>query len=834
MRGRQAPRTAFGPRADVLQCLSVSKTQIRGPQKQGSHVLDTEIARLVVDSYSRNTTEDAKRDGQAAAAAILPLRRRLWALAERLVPERLAAALRARGEPGDPTGRDGVRELRLAVADWLDPPPACRWCRRPMRPGEEARECETAGRRMGRPARPERKSSEVVIDEDGGRHVQEQVVRAARRAWTPRSVECRPSKVRRAAGAVERCGTLALYSAGAVDLVTMAAALRTKVGQATGYDVAADRDLRALLAACAPEAPRDVARPELWADDGAWRLHAAVVDADTRARRPGVPAPVLAALAPVMAARDRNLRTNGRTGIAVQLRYHSPRDGVTRADLTQGAMIGLDRGSLDYDASQARFTTYAAAWSRQGCGEAWSRRDLVGVPPWILDLRRAICERLHLNGPGSARDLLAAVKDLSATAGAASAALASHHLRCVNVNLDETALTKAPVADGELDLALIVPPSDKAVRSKDPGHTGNRDGVVVVGGGELVGALHGFEGTPCERTRQDSLSLFTSLIYAQARALVGLLAVAEVTDLVPGSRPARRIRRRLLAGRELDALVREAVRIAMPPPGPSPLRRLMRSALGSRPRPPWRSKGRAAQAPVREDPEAARERIAAWVAVLLGLKASGSGLLAALRHGAPVFVGVGSGGDDDEDAQGTDGAGGAERAAAVLAAPDDFAEAEDEQEDAARWGRALSALAVLRASGDGDVRGPEMAEVVRRHHGLDSIAEGTQGAGGESFQSIGETGLACSGRRLAKESVRKIYGRALDVLRRMAAGEAADLGESVEDEPDAPVTAASPAAVSSALATFNHRRAVVQPPSAPAVRDPAWESFREAADGIAW
>ena len=64
----------------------MSKTQIRGPQKQGAHILDTEVARMVVDSYSRNTTEEAKRDGQAAAAAILPLRRHLWALAERLVP----------------------------------------------------------------------------------------------------------------------------------------------------------------------------------------------------------------------------------------------------------------------------------------------------------------------------------------------------------------------------------------------------------------------------------------------------------------------------------------------------------------------------------------------------------------------------------------------------------------------------------------------------------------------------------------------------------------------------------------------------------------------------
>jgi hypothetical protein len=716
----------------------VSKTQIRGPQKQGSHVLDTEIARLVVDSYSRPTTEEAKRDGQAAAAAILPLRRRLWALAERLVPERLAAALRARSAHGDPTGRDGVRELRLAVADWLDPPPACRWCRRPMRLDEEARACEAAGRRRGRPARPERKSSEVVIGEDGGRHVQEQVVSAARRAWTPRAVECRPSKSRRAAGAVERCGTLALYPAGSVDLATMAAAIRTKVGVATGYDVAADRDLRALLAACAPAPPRPVDRPEAWADESAWSIHDAVAEADARAARPGVPAPVLEALAPIMRARDRNVRTNGRTGIAVQLRFHAPRDGVTRADLTQGAVIGLDRGSLDYDETKARYTTYVAAWARQGSGDAWARRDLVGVPPWVLDLRRSVCERLHLHGPGSARDLLAAVEAMAERPG--------------------------------LESAL---------------------------------------------------------------ALIGLLAVAEAVDVVPGSRTARKVRRSLVSGLDVGALVVEALAAAMPPPGPSPLRRLMRSAMRSRPRPPWRSKSRTPAKPAQPaGPEAARERLAAWAAGLLELRCSGSALLTALRHGAPVFIGVGSGGDDDEDAQGTDGAGGAERAAAVLAAPDDFAEAEDEQEDADRWGRALAALAALRASGDGDMRGPEMAEVVRRHHGLDSIAEGTQGAGGESFQSIGESGLACSGRTLAKESVRKIYGRAIDCLRRMAAGEAPDLGEVVRDEVSAPAAMTDRAA--SALATFNARRAVVQATVATAQRDEAWDAFRESVDAVMW
>lgn len=185
-----------------------------------------------------------------------------------------------------------------------------------------------------------------------------------------------------------------------------------------------------------------------------------------------------------------------------------------------------------------------------------------------------------------------------------------------------------------------------------------------------------------------------------------------------------------------------------------------------------------------ESPERARERVAAWVAsVGLGLeKISGAGLLSALRHGCPVFVPVGTG---DEDGDGVtqggagDGGGGAERAAHVLAAPDDHAQAEDEQEDAERWARALEALAALRAA-DGPVEaggagavslsGREAAEVVRRHHGLDGAREDQRGGGtggGESFQAIADSGLASTGRRPCKEVVRRIYNRAIEALRRM-------------------------------------------------------------------
>jgi len=796
----------------------VSKTQIRGPQRQGAHELDTPVAAMVVDSYARVTTEEAKRGGQAAAAAILPLRRALWALAERLVPERLAAALRARSAPGDPTGRDGVRELRLAVADWLDPPPACRWCRRPIRPGEEPRAC-AAGRRRAR------SGSEALSDDLLHRGVA--VVHRVR-PWTPRARACRASPTRRATGAVERCGTLALYPAGSVDLATMAAALETPRGAASGYDVAADRDLRALLAAVASAPPRPVDDPDAWADEGAHRLHAAVAAADARSPRPGVPPQVLAAVAPLQAARQRNVRTNGRTGIAVQLRYHSPRDGVTRADLTQGAMIGLDRGGLDYDARHARFTTYAAAWARQGSGETWARRDLVGVPPWVLDLRRAVQDRLHLHGPDAARALLAAVESLAESAAGPSHDL--HRVSRLEADLHESARARL-AADGQFH-PTAVPTAKDPLRPEQWALDALRADGLVVGVGRVgeFGGGHEDQATRGRGERQDSLSLFTTLIYERARALADLLLLAESVEVVPGSRPTRRVRRTLLSGRSADDLAREALAAAQPPPGPSPRRRLMRSALGSRPRPPWRTRPKvAAQGAVDHSPEQARERLAAWVAKVLELRgASGSGLLAALRHGAPVFVQVGSGGDDDEDSQGTDGAGGAERAAAVLAAPNDFEREADEEEAASRWGRALSALAALRASGDGDLRGPEMAEVVRRHHGLDSIAEGTQGAGGESFLSIGESGLACSGRALAKESVRKIYARAVEALRRIAGGDARpDLGERVVDSTVVPPVAHMPPAAV-------HHAVAVTISASPAERSEAWETFRSQADAVAW
>lgn len=50
--------------------------------------------------------EDGKR-GQAAAEAVLPLRRALWRAAETYAPARLAACLRVRARATDQTGRGG-------------------------------------------------------------------------------------------------------------------------------------------------------------------------------------------------------------------------------------------------------------------------------------------------------------------------------------------------------------------------------------------------------------------------------------------------------------------------------------------------------------------------------------------------------------------------------------------------------------------------------------------------------------------------------------------------------------------------------------------------------
>lgn len=716
----------------MVESAPVSKTQIRGPQRIGATVRDEgALTEAVVASYSALTTEEAQAQGQAAAAAILPARRALWALAERLIPKRLAAALRARLATSDGTGRDGVRELRAAIADWLDPPPCCRWCRRPIREDDEGRTC-TAKRSAARLATPR---EAVTV---GERFLDGIEPTPARRPWTPHPIVCRASKTRTAPGAtIGRCGTLALYPAGYVSLEVMAAVLAAPKGAARSYDVAADRDGKALLAATCDAPPRPVGVEGDWEDEGSRRCHEAV---QAVVGGGALPRPIADARARLDATRAAHVRANGRAILGVQVRYGVPGAGACRADLLQAGAMGADRAGMDYDETQARFTSYGADWIRQGIGEARASRDLVGTPEWVHQLRGKVEDRL----PSTTRaDLLRAIEALS----------------------------------------------------------------------EVVAA---------QRPNPQRRSL--------ADALVALLLDAEVRENLPGTRPARYIRRPLFADRSDDA--RETLAASV-----------IKAALGKR-----KVKAKTPASTTTEDPERVRERVAAWVGRRLMLDTSGAGILSALRHSAPVFVQVGSGGDDDEDAQGTDGAGGSERQAHVLEAPDEQAAADVEAEGRARWQAALSALAALQAQhGTGTTddphatrKGQEAAEVIRRHHGLDSIAEDRNGQTGESFASIAETGLACSGRRLTKEALRKIYTKGIVALQAIIAGNpgAAHLHEDDEDDlwspPERP-THRSPWRPMPAPVVVPTVTSSTTPPTRHETDDGgAWASWRDQAAAVAW
>lgn len=710
----------------------MTKTQIRGAPRIGASAMDEgDTTRAVVAAYSRLTQAEARDAGQAAAEAAAAARRELWAVVERLAPRRLAAALRARLDPeGDSGLPKPLNDLRRAIADWLDPPPVCRRCGRAMHDGDEERTC-TARRMPARTAKPARDAAprptvaDVVL-----RNVEQP---KTRRPWTPRPIVCRPSKTRRAPGAVERCGTLALYPAGLVSLDVMAAALACPKGAGRSYDVAADRDGRALTAAALASPPRNPFDEGTWVDDQLRRVHEAVSSAGEP-----VPPQVAPLLAKWRRLRDAHAVANGRAILGVQVRYGVPGGGVCRADLIQGAAMGNDRAVMDYDPTQARYTTYGAAWIRQGVGEARSDRDLVGTPEWLASLRGALEDRL----PGVSRaDLLRAVE----------------------------AVCEAAAPDA--------PPT---VRARAPG---------------------------------------------LAADLVRLLLDAEVRENLPGTRPARYVRRSLFADRSDDAV-------------DSAASQAVRAAVG-------KAAKRKPTAPAGdEDPERARERLAGWIARRLQIaRATGSGLLSALRHSAPVFVQVGAGGDEDDDAQGTDGAGGTERQAAVLVAPDELEREEAERLARDRWAAALQALAAVRL-GEGlrsDVRGAECAEVVRRHHGLDSVAEDRGGQTGESFGSIAASPLVCSGRMLSRQAICKIYNRGIAALRAIIAGGRPDLSGDADDldvDADDPSPIRVPRSPFKPLpppAVLAHVANAAAPPRRPNVDDGgAWAAWREQAASVAW
>jgi RNA polymerase sigma factor (sigma-70 family) len=340
-------------------------TTIRGAARAGAGAADEgELTEAVVRRLARKDG----RQGHEVAVAFRIAKRALWRVLEAHEPRRLAEALRARSDPLDPSGRrGGVRELRLALADWLDPPPTCRRCHRPIVAGSELVWCRSWGSRIPPPPPP------------------------GVEPWAPARFRCQPTAPW---SRPARCGTLALFVPPPWTPEDVARRVATCSG---AYDVVADRDGTALLAASA-------------ADD----LHPEVAEARGRFLR---------------AYRDA-VGGNGRLVIKTQLKLYRGRDGVTRADLVQEGAIGLIRGLMDFDPDKerkdgtrgARIASYAPAWIRQGMGQAYQERRVVRPSPAAEDARRDV-ERAGVD-PG---DLLAlaeaAVGAVRRGDGSAAAAL---------------------------------------------------------------------------------------------------------------------------------------------------------------------------------------------------------------------------------------------------------------------------------------------------------------------------------------------------------------------------------------------------------------------------
>jgi len=554
--------------------------------------------------------EDGKR-GQVAAEAVLPLRRALWRAAETYAPARLAACLRVRARATDQTGRGGVRELRAALADWLDPPPTCKRCHRVIVPGSEKVGC---GARRGGPNGPGR-----------------------RLACLP---DRRPAAVR--AGREARCGTLALFAPTLAD-PHVAAAWAKFSGAA---DVVCDRDGRALLAATAPKGAR---LPPEFAE-----ALAGLAASMHPAPDAGPPPQVLGARRRFERAVDDAIRANGRLILATQVKYYKAAGATMRADLVQGAAMGLRRALMDYDASAvhkngmtARIASYSIPWIRQGAGEAYAERDLLGTPDWVGALRRKV----------------------------EAAGVAPADLLRASLHLAEAACVPATIA------------------------------------------------TP-------------GAVFDAALAIATLLQDAATV------------------ASEVWETARSAHAVALPP---APKASKQTDAAAGLPAPPTKQERE-------KQEERSAERILAWAAGILEVEATGSGLLAALRHGAPVYVSTVATGADDDDSDDGGNAGGrgikdAKRVAAISAGDhEDIEAAIAEEEDAAlKWRRAAEALDDLRRTD------PEAAEVIRRRRGLDGLGEE------EALESIAATGLVSTNRKPCRESVRQLQKRGEAVLRRRAA-----------------------------------------------------------------
>lgn len=695
---------------------------LRGPSKQGASQAapgEEALTAAVVAAYASVDEATAKREGPLLAAKVLPARRELWRLAEMYEPIRLAAALRARCDPSDQSGRGGVRELREALADWLDPPKRCRVCRRPIRAGTEL---------VGCPGLPERRGR-------FGRALMRKPCRAP---------SGHPLKYNRAHGNRDCNGrlkdglTFSLFSPVQLDTsaggCAAAAAKLAKHGGGAAYDLVVDRDCRILFAAVRlPKAPTyerpattaagDVAPPR----SNVLPIHPAVLGALRRMDR----------------AMDRALRANGRLVLGVQSRYFSPKGSVTRADLLQGGADGLRRALLDYDPnfrppgkkSGVAISTYAINWIYQGCGAVFSGRDLVDVPDWARRLRRD-------------------VEDLGVDPG---------------------------VLHGAIDAAVEawgVP--------EEGGHGTRPEGLA-------------------EGLRALAEALAAGLMRAAPAASLALTSTAGAGPTTRPCFPASFALSGQGRGRRGDRGAFAASRV------------LALAATA-------KSGGQA---------ERVRERLAACVGVLLGLECKGPALLTALRHGAAQVVsevGTGERSDGEGDGAGGGGHGGdvgggrhgrLDRAAEQLREEADDAEARaaEEQEAGQRRRAAYAALERVRE------RDPEAAEVVRRRHGLDGAGEP------ETFEALAAAPLRCSGRRMCRESLRKLYVAATREMAATAAALADALPVEVErldvamGDASAKAVAALPAPVQptdaqmAAVRTFALRRAAIEGQrSAPVIR----------------
>lgn len=424
---------------------------LRGPQKQGADVLDEGVmTRAVVARYA---AEDGL-DGNAEAAKVLPARRHLWRLCETYVPHLLAAALRARLSTADQTGRGGVRELRRALADWLDPPPACAHCGRLLSPDLLAANpaglpCPTRVAATGKPHKTGAGKSRRLL-----------VCAPPRGPRASYGTIARPGPGR--ASGLARCGTLALFAPTILDPACSASVKMLKHGGASAYDLVVDRDARILFAvteivsdttlndARAPTRPRwvtgprgldhpilgesDLGRethqtPELTsavdgkdgtvipiashatdghgqgAVGGEFASHddyhnSTSDDAKRLAEQARIAALILTARATFDRTLDRAVRANARLALKTQLKYFSPKGSITRADLVQAAMMGLRRALLDYDPnftpagkkSGVKISSYAIGWIHQRMGEEFAERDVVAVPQWAVALRRTVAD----------------------------------------------------------------------------------------------------------------------------------------------------------------------------------------------------------------------------------------------------------------------------------------------------------------------------------------------------------------------------------------------------------------------------------------------------------